>query len=390
MLDQNGARKFGVLHMYVEWLGQLAWHKVQFAMGAKASFGARPARRASRTNVPPSRKDLPVHQKVHRRWPASKALRSAGGGRRASMTSLMAGIAIGSAALSFASEGCAGESPFGWIYTADVHPQGTSEFEHKSFLQQGQSRGQYSYVQHKEEIEYGLTDKLQIAGYFNWSYANAFQNGIDGTTGGPGVNQYLAPAFDPYSRYRGTRFDSISFEAIYQVMNPLTDPFGLALYVEPSFGPLTRELEWRIILQKNFLDDRLIVAMNILGQHEHNIYLDGTVERASPLDLTFGVSYLFMPNWTVGLETRIHNEFTGYFFNSPDHSAFFAGPVLHYATKEYWWTVAWRHQLPIVNTYNEDQAAVAYKGRIYGNEHARDEVMFRLGVPLGAGEGQHP
>jgi hypothetical protein len=294
------------------------------------------------------------------------------------------------AVIGFTGAAVAGESPFGWIYTADVHPKGTWEYEHKSFLQQGQSQGQYSYLQNKEEIEYGLTDKLQIGAYFNWSYANSYRNGIDGLTSGPGVNQYLAATFDPYSRYRGTRFDSVSFEAIYQVMNPVTDPFGLALYIEPSFGPLTRELEWRIILQKNFLDDRLILAMNILGQHERNVYLDGSIERASPLDLTFGVSYLVMPNWTIGLETRIHNEFTGYFFNSPDHSAFFAGPVLHYATKDYWWTIAWRHQLPIVNTYNEDQASVVYNGRIYGNEHARDEVMFRLGVPLGAGEERHP
>lgn len=32
-----------------------------------------------------------------------------------------------------AGQASAGESPFGWIYTADVHPQGTFEYEHKSF-----------------------------------------------------------------------------------------------------------------------------------------------------------------------------------------------------------------------------------------------------------------
>jgi len=278
----------------------------------------------------------------------------------------------------------AGESPFGWIYTADLHPQGTFEFEHKSFLQSRQSRGNYAYLQNKEEIEYGVTNRLQIAGYVNWSYANAFQNGIDGMTGGPGVSQFLTDTFDPFSRYHRARFDSLAFETIYQVLNPITDPFGLALYIEPEFGPLTRELEWRIILQKNFLDDRLIVAANVSGKHERERNLDGTIDRASPLDLTLGVSYLFAPNWLFGVEGRIHNEFAGYFFDTPEHSAFFAGPVLHYGSKEFWVTAAWRHQLPWVQTYTEDQAAVVYRGRIYGDEHARDEFMFRLGVPFGA------
>lgn len=278
----------------------------------------------------------------------------------------------------------AGESPFGWIYTADVHPKGTGEYEHKSFLQTGQSQGQYHYLQNKEEIEWGVTDRLQLSGYFNWSYANAFRNGFDGTTGGPGVTQFLDASFDPYARYEKARFDSVALEAIYQVLNPVTDPIGLALYIEPEIGPRTKELEWRLILQKNFLEDRLIVALNIMGKHEREVYADGSIERASPIDVTFGMSYLVMPNWMIGFETRIHNEFTGYWFNNPDHSAFFAGPVIHYGQKEFWWTLAWRHQLPMVITYNVDQASVVKHGRIYGDEHARDEVMLRLGVPFGA------
>jgi hypothetical protein len=301
------------------------------------------------------------------------------------MKGSMLAAAVAAAVVGSMSPAGAGESPFGWIYTAELHPQGTFEYEHKSFLQYRQSQGTYSYLQNKEEIEYGVTNRLQVAGYFNWSYANAFRNGVDGTTGGPGVGQFLDENFDPFSRYSRARFDSIAFEAIYQVMNPITDPFGLALYIEPEFGPLTRELEWRVIIQKNFFDDRLIIAANIMGKHEREVNLDGTIEKASPLDLTLGASYLIAPNWMVGFETRIHNEFTGYLFNSPEHSAFFAGPVIHYATKDFWITAAWRHQLPIVQTYNADQASVVVNGRIYGDEHARDEFMFRLGVPFGPG-----
>jgi len=303
------------------------------------------------------------------------------------MTTRSLGLAAFLAIVASVSTAQAGESLFGWIYTADVHPKGTLEYEHWSFLQSRQSRGKYEFWFNREEIEYGVTDRLQVAAYFNWTSSNAFRNGIDGTTGGPGVSQLLPASFDPFSRFRNTRFDSISLEAIYQVLNPVTDPIGLAVYIEPEIGPLSKELEWKIILQKNFLDDRLIVAANIFGKHEREINLDGTVEKASPLDLTLGVSYLAFPNWYLGVEARIHNEFTGYFFNSPEHSAFFAGPVVHYATKDFWITAAWRHQLPMVQTYNAEQAALVVNHRIYGEEHARNEFMFKMGIPFGAKEG---
>lgn len=276
----------------------------------------------------------------------------------------------------------AGDALFGWIYTTDIHPPGTAEFEHRSFLQQGQARGSYSYLINREEIEVGITPNLQLGGYINWSYRNAARNGVDGTTGGPGVLRFIGPDFNPYSRLSGARFESFSIEAIYQVLNPITDPFGLAFYLEPEFGPGVRELEWRIILQKNLLNDTLILAANIAGKHENERYADSTIKRDSPIDLTVGASYRVVDNWFVGLEGRMHNEFQGLYWGTPDHTAFFLGPNVHYATERYWVTLAWRHQLPLTVTYNAEQRAVLKGGRIYGDEHARDEVMLRFGLPF--------
>ncbi|ANA35746.1 Lipoprotein [Ralstonia mannitolilytica] len=289
-------------------------------------------------------------------------------------------LMVGMAACLLSMGANAGESPFGWIYTADVMPKGRFEFEHQSLLQQGQSQGSYSGLLNREEIEYGVTDKFQLAGYFNWSYVNAKANGVDGTTRGPLTD--LGPNDDPTGRYRKTRFETVSLEAIYQVLNPVTDPIGLALYLEPELGPRERDLEWRIILQKNMLDDRLIFAANILGAHERDKTAMGDIERASMLDLTAGVSYRFTDNLSLGAEARNHREFLGYRFDRRDHSAWFVGPNLHYATKHWWVTAAWRHQLPVVKTYNEDQAAVVAGHRIFGDEHARNEFIVKVGVPF--------
>jgi hypothetical protein len=38
--------------------------------------------------------------------------------------------------------------------------------------------------------------------------------------------------------------------------------------------------------------------------------------------------------------------------------------------------------LPVVKTYNEDQADVVAGNRIFGDEHARNEFMVKVGFPF--------
>lgn len=273
----------------------------------------------------------------------------------------------------------AGEGSFGWIYTLDLQPKGTWEFEQKAFLQKKQSQGDYANWQFKTEAEYGVSEDYQIGLYANTSYVNAYRNGIDGSTGGPGTD--LSSGFDTSSRYNKFRFESFSFENIWRLTNPVTDPIGIGLYLEPEIGPRTLELEARLLLQKNFLDDRLVLASNIMVATERE-KRDGEIERASMIDTTLGMSYRFANNMSAGLEYRNHREFSGYRLGRREHSAHFLGPNFHYGAKDWWFTVAWRHQMPWVKTYNQDQANVVVDGRIYGEEHARDEVMFKVGFPF--------
>ena len=168
---------------------------------------------------------------------------------------------------------------------------------------------------------------------------------------------------------------------IYRLMNPITDSFGLALYVEPVYGPDTWELEMKLLLQKNFIDDRLIVAGNTSTSFERNVgKVD--IERATELDLTLGASYRFRENWSAGVEFRNHNEFAGYGYYYQDHATYFLGSNLHYATQNYWVTAAWRHQLPWANPRKPDQEEAVVDGRIYSDEHARNEFIVKVGVPF--------
>lgn len=284
-------------------------------------------------------------------------------------------------ALLVAAPAHAGEGAFGWIYTTDLQPKGTSELEQHVFLQQGQSQGEYSNWKFRTEYEYGVTDNYQVAVYLNSRYVHARRNGVDGRTGGPDTD--FSDDFDTLRSYGKFRVESASVENIWRLKNPLTDGYGLALYVEPEIGPHVRELETRLIAQKNFLDDTLIVAGNVMAAVEREEGAEsGELEKATMLDLTAGVTYRFASHWSVGLETRNHREFAGYGFGNREHSAWFLGPNLHYASQKWWVTAAWRHQLPVVQTFSDDQREVTVADRIYGDEHARNEFMVKLGFPF--------
>ena len=297
--------------------------------------------------------------------------------RTTSRIALCIGLALAS---TLARQAHAGEGNFGWIYTADLQPKGTSELEQHVFLQQGQSQGDYSNWKFRTEYEYGVSDNYQVAVYLNSRYVHARRNGVDGRTGGPDVD--VGDDFDTLRSYNKLRFESVSVENIWRLKNPLTDGYGLALYVEPEIGPRERELETRLILQKNFLGDTLIVAGNVMAAVEHEKEADGDVEKATMLDLTAGVTYRVADHWSLGLETRNHREFAGYGFGNREHSAWFLGPNLHYATQNWWITAAWRHQLPMVKTYNDEQRTVTVGDRVYGEEHARNEFIVKLGIPF--------
>lgn len=273
----------------------------------------------------------------------------------------------------------AGESPFGWLYTAEVAPEGTKEFEQWIDVQSKQTQGKYSNMRLRSEIEYGVTPKYQTALYANSRYIVADRNGINGDSGGP--NTDIPAGFDTTNRFKMSRLESISWENIYQISNPLVDPIGLAIYSETTLGPRNREQEFKLIFQKNFLDDRLIWVTNFVTAFEKNERGSAT-ERATEFDTLTGISYRFIDRWSAGLELRNHREFTGYGYGTANHSAWFFGPNVHYGSKKWWMTAAYRRQLPIAAGFQDDQRDVIREGRIYGDEHTMHQIIIKVGIPF--------
>ena len=287
----------------------------------------------------------------------------------------------------------ADEPIFGYVYTTDLLPKGQKEVEQWATLREGRSQGDFHLLQTRTEVSYGLTDKLQLSGYLNLAYADVLHDTPSGDTAPPEV--FADYRVDPASRYKKFRVESVSAEAFYRVLSPYTSPVGLAVYFEPSIGPRTKELEARVILQKNFMDDRLIFAANAtLGYEWRKLHGDPTADPLSEdfvdhwdkeTDVNFGLagSYRFASNWSAGAELQNEHEWAG--LNPFDGAnktnlAWYTGPTLHYAGRHMFATATVLFQLPWAADYADDPAdSFVVHGITNGDDFEKYRFRFKVG-----------
>ena len=222
-----------------------------------------------------------------------------------------------------------------------------------------------------------MTDRLQTSLYLNYGSVSALHNRPDGTTG-PGA--FVPDNVDPDARYSRTFFQSVSNEWIYRILSPYKDPIGLALYVEPTWGSNERELETKLILHKNFFDDRLVWAANFTAAAESERW-HGAWENEGELELTTGLAYQFAPRWHAGLEYRHHRGYEGRGFSSSKrvYAANFAGPSMHYASQNWWVTLTYLTQLANAKAYTDGAREDIIGGRFYGEHHERQALRLKVG-----------
>jgi hypothetical protein len=278
----------------------------------------------------------------------------------------------------------AGEGAFGWIYTLDLQPKGTWEFEQRIQRNRAQAAGQYDVWLLRSEWEYGWSENVQIAAYLNSDAARIDQNythpEVCGnqatcTSGFP-----VPSSHDPRQPFRQQGIDGYSLELIYRLSNPVLDPVGVGLYIEPTMGKRKNELEGRLILQSNFWDDRLVVAGNLVVANEQLKFLGEGRVPESMLDILLGASYRFAPKWFAGSELRWHNDFARYNLKNQTQRQLFWGPNLHYAQTDWWFTAAMRYQ-PKGGRCFGDGIGECSAGRVW-DSHSRTEMMLKVGFPI--------
>lgn len=169
----------------------------------------------------------------------------------------------------------AGSRRFGYSYEATTMPQGAMELENIVTWKTDKSTDpDFERFDIRNEFEYGVTDRLQVAFYFaDVRYEeNSSESGV-------------------------LKFHDVALEVIYNLQDPATNPLGSAIYGEVKGSDDFIELEGKLLLQKNA--GPLMFVYNIGGAIE---WEDNYEEDVAELMQSAGVSYSFSPAWSVGAE----------------------------------------------------------------------------------------
>ena len=236
----------------------------------------------------------------------------------------------------------ADEQYFGYTYSAELLGKGQTEAEFWATDRRGKAEGHFDAQDYRLELEHGVTNRFSVAGYANFASHHIRNND---------------ERIDRDFALRG-----LSAEFKYQVLSPFKDGLGLTLYAEPAWSRIhgggekgtELELEFKALVQKNFLDDRLVWATNLTFEPEW----EKEKEEVSPgvtetewgkelkIELSTGLSYRVAPSWFLGVEGRyasVYPDWTNGLHR--ETYAVFAGPSVHYAGKKWWATLTFLPQL---------------------------------------------
>jgi hypothetical protein len=262
----------------------------------------------------------------------------------------------------------ADENLFGWTKGSETLPAGHIDLYQFTTLRTGkvEEDGSYNAYDFETEIEYGYSDKLQLA----LSVAQNYFSGTALEDDGEGLTQ------------TGYRFGGVAVAGKYRFKSPFIDGYGLAL--NQAFGYNRHDetagivenhlfLAPTLIFQKNFLDNTLITTASAgidfgWGKKPAEEY-----SKEMGLESRMGVSYRFAPGWFVGLEGRIRSEYPDFDITSNEHVAIFVGPNLHYGSEKFWATLAWAYQ-----AYGHETDGQQVDDRAFA-EQVQNEIRLKVG-----------
>jgi len=222
------------------------------------------------------------------------------------------------------------DQPFLTMDATDIETASGRELEQNFGWNSGMSRRAFSEFEGETEFEYGWGDalKLTAATSLAWEYDH------DHT-------------FPPSPSQSGAAWGGITGEAVYQAMNVYFDPIGLGVLVAPTIRPNYRGVEAKLLLQKNFINDRLRFVMNAGG--EFGSEKDGAWSDASALTFDAGLAYNITWEWSAALEFNAEHDFAGLMVNgraAPEATSYYFGPTIQYVAHPWTASLGFQTQLP--------------------------------------------
>jgi len=219
------------------------------------------------------------------------------------------------------------ERYFGYTYEPETMPKGAMEYEQWVTLRAGRNdavgQENYNKWEIREELEYGVSDRYTVSLYLNQS-SESFRDPVSGAD------------------HSNSRFDGVSLENRFLVVNPADHAVGLALYLEPRYAGDEAELEEKIILGQRNGDWKWALNLTHSTEWSENFHsTEGEVE------VSFGITRHLNHRWSLGVEARDHNELPEY--RKWENTALYVGPVVTYRQEKWWTTLTIMPQVLGVN-----------------------------------------
>ncbi|MGD9547920.1 MAG: hypothetical protein AB7V45_10290 [Candidatus Krumholzibacteriia bacterium] len=205
---------------------------------------------------------------------------------------------------------------FAWSYESTTMPRGLGEYEQwVTWKTDKQSDDLYDRLEFRQELEYGLTDRLQVGLYFaNWRYTRS--------AGGS-----------------ETQVRTSSIEVIYNLSDPVTSALGTAIYGEVHLGQEKFALEGKLLLEKQW-GATSVVANTILEAEWED---EDWIEDKGVFEQTLGLSRQISPMVMFGAEALYQVEFADW--SETGDALLHAGPNLSVRSGGWWMTTAPLFQL---------------------------------------------
>ena len=231
----------------------------------------------------------------------------------------------------------ADEALFGYVTTTDSLPEGRIDYQQWNTLRDGKAEGSYRAFDLRTGIGSGVTNAFQTVFYMNSSYLHA-KNVYDPAN--------VSKNLDVPGQFN---VNGVSLEMKYRFFSPYKDPVGFSCLLEPEIDVRDPErgiyqtsgvLNFRLIGQKNYLDDQAVLAANFAVSPKWNQTTIEASKKSTVTEGDLGGSYRVARNWSIGVEFRNRREFAQQNFGSQTYSAYFLGPTVHYGAKTWWTTLA--------------------------------------------------
>ncbi len=278
------------------------------------------------------------------------------------------------------SNALADENLLGYIKGAEVLPQHAIELDQTLTYRSDKGRGDYDAWNSSTEVEYGVTNRFTAA-------ASLRLQAID-------TERLIVDGYLPKAKEYGPKPSGVEASAKYMFLSPAKDDIGLALYSALSYDWLDAHsgqdkdkitLENFLLAQKYFMEGQLVVMLDAgieatyADRHFIETLPPGFDWPTKPeMEIEFvtgaGVSYRFVPNWSIGVETIYETEYETEI--GQERWTLFAGPALHYGRGRFWATLVWFPQVVGGGEKYTDQGDTD----LHLIEKTKSEIRFKFGI----------